>query len=128
MFYVLMRGDRFIAGYESLLGRSSLSGLGSSLRLFELLLMGLLLGNSGIEGAVCVVGLVEIEGGVVESGPESEGQAEDEELVCPGVFEYLADESPSPLDEWLGVPARDDLWLAACVRRDVPKTGLTVCE
>jgi hypothetical protein len=100
----VMGGDRFIAGYESL-GSSSLSGLGSSLRLSEFLLMGLLLGHSGIECAVGVVGLVDIEGGVEEGGPETEGEAEDEEMVGPGVFEDLAEESPAALDEWLGVPA-----------------------
>lgn len=99
--YAFMQGDRFIAGYESLLGRSSLSGLGSSLRLSEFLLMGPLLGDGGIEATVGIVGLVDIEGGVVEGSPQSESEAEDEELIGPGIFEDLADQSPAPLDEWL---------------------------
>ena len=73
--------------------------------------MSAFLGDGGVEGAVLVVGLVDVEGGVVEGSPESEGESEDEELVGPGVFEDLSHQSPSSLDEGLRVPSRDHLWL-----------------
>lgn len=70
------------------------------------------LGDCGIKGAVLVIRLVDVQGREIESGPQSEGQSEDEELIEPAVLEGLADEPPSSLHEWLRVPARDDLGLA----------------
>lgn len=74
--------------------------------------MGAFLGDCGLIGAVLVIRLIDIQGGVVESSPESEGQPEDEELIQPTILEGLADQPPTSLHKWLSVPARDDLGLA----------------
>lgn len=60
-----------------------------------------------------VVHLVEPETGEVEGCPESEGEAEDEDLVGPAVIKELAEESPAALDLRVGVEFGDDLWLSA---------------
>jgi hypothetical protein len=90
--------------------------------------MGAFLGDGCVEGAVGVVGLVDVEGGEVEGRPQSEGQSEDEQLVGPTVFEYLAHQSPAALHDGLRIPAGHYLRLPSCVTGRLPKTGLTVWE
>lgn len=70
------------------------------------------LGHRGLIGAMLVILLIDIQGRVVESSPQSEGQPEDEELIHPTILEGLADQPPASLHEWLRVPARDELGLA----------------
>lgn len=75
--------------------------------------MGSLLGDGCLVGAVAVVHLVEPEAGEVKGSPESEGEAEDEDLICPAVVEELAEESPPAFDLGVGVELGNDLGLSA---------------
>ena len=90
--------------------------------------MSLLLSDSRSISPVGIVGLVDVESGIVESSPKPKGKSKDEKLVGPTIFENLANNPPSALDNRLRVPSGDHLLLTTLMRANVPKTGLTVWE
>ena len=60
-----------------------------------------------------VIGLVDPETGVEERSPDSEAEAEHEQLVHPAGLEEFSHESPASFDHWIGIPLANDLRLSS---------------